>query len=108
MLRAKEIWREKEFLLREEISDVYKKLNNDYNGRSIIVQGIIDCCFEDTKGDIYLIDYKYASGSLEKVKTEYSYQIELYKKALAKSFKCDALKIKSYIWDVNRMCEIEF
>ena len=107
MLRAKEVHREKEFLLREDIKEIYKDQNKDFKGRKMIIQGIIDCYFEDTKGDIYLIDYKYTLGGIEKIKEEYAFQLKMYKLALSKSLGIDISQIKSYVWDVNNMREIK-
>lgn len=64
-------------------------LRTERNGRNILVQGIIDCCFQE--GDsLVLIDYKSSSlrsgfsheEELERIKDEYRPQLCLYKEAL--------------------------
>ncbi len=105
LLRAKEVHREKEFMLSLSAKEIYKDVSDE---SPIMVQGIIDCYFVDTKGDIYLIDYKYASGSDDEIKKDYQPQIELYRTALSKALKVDREKIKSYIWNVDKKTCIEF
>lgn len=57
----------------------------DINGIETIIQGVIDCYFEED-GEYVLIDYKtgYASGeeSIEQVKKMYESQLSLYAEAL--------------------------
>ena len=63
----------------------------DDSGHTVLVQGVIDCCFED-RDSMVLIDYKTSfirPGStykqeLERIKHEYSVQIELYSEAVRK------------------------
>ena len=60
-------------------------------GREILVQGVIDCCFEED-GKMILIDYKsnfispdrQLEEELERIRDEYKVQIELYKEAIEK------------------------
>ena len=66
-------------------------LRTSRSGREILVQGVIDCCFEED-GRMILIDYKsnfIRSGrqheaELARIKDEYKVQIELYKEAVEK------------------------
>ncbi len=60
-------------------------------GREMLVQGVIDCCFEED-GKMILIDYKsnlirpgrQRKEELERIRNEYEIQIELYKEAIEK------------------------
>ncbi len=60
-------------------------------GREILVQGVIDCCFEE-EGRMILIDYKSNfidprkphGEELRRIRDEYKVQIELYKEAVEK------------------------
>ena len=52
------------------------------DGHEILVQGIIDCCFEED-GEYVLIDYK-SSYYHKGIKDEYRTQIELYSEAIEK------------------------
>ena len=71
---SENLHKEREFIMQKEIS-----------GESVIVQGIIDCCFEEDDGMV-LIDYKNSyAGSEADVKTikdRYEGQISIYAEAL--------------------------
>ena len=66
-------------------------LRTSRSGREILVQGVIDCCFEE-EGKMILIDYKsnfirpdrQHEEELARIKDEYKVQIELYKEAVEK------------------------
>ena len=66
-------------------------LRTERNGRSMLVQGVIDCCFEED-GRMVLIDYKSSyirqdrprSEEHARIKEEYKVQIELYSEAVRK------------------------
>lgn len=89
MLEATKVWREIPFSLMVKTSDVYSGWSGQ--DEKILVQGVIDCMFEDENGDIILVDYKtdrinnFAEG-FEEAKPEltkrYQKQIELYVKAI--------------------------
>ncbi|MGN0701996.1 MAG: UvrD-helicase domain-containing protein [Lentihominibacter sp.] len=67
------LFKEREFIAEGELE-----------GERIIVQGIIDCCFEED-GKLVLIDYKNSSlagRTAEDVTMDYSRQLALYAKAL--------------------------
>ena len=61
------------------------------NGRDMLVQGVIDCCFEED-GKMILIDYKsnfvkpgrQHEAELARIRDEYMVQIELYSEAVEK------------------------
>lgn len=71
---SEKLHKEREFIMQKEIS-----------GEAVIVQGIIDCCFEEEDG-VVLIDYKNSyTGSEADVKTikdRYAAQISIYAEAL--------------------------
>lgn len=108
MLRAKEIYREKDFLMKMKVNELYSEFSDLICDDTVTVQGIIDCFFVDTKGDVYLIDYKYVNKSEKAIRKAYSYQIELYKKSISKFMNIPYKSIKAYIWDVNRKTTVEF
>lgn len=66
-------------------------LRTERNGNSMLVQGVIDCCFEED-GKMILLDYKSSyirqdkplEEELKRIKDEYKVQIELYSEAVAK------------------------
>ena len=69
MAEATTLYREKAF-----------NLLHSYEGTEVMVQGVIDCWFEE-KGKIVLIDYKTGKDGW-KIDDRYREQIRLYKKAL--------------------------
>lgn len=92
---------------------VYKErqfnILHDKDGRSIIVQGIIDCYFEETEpsGDKHLIllDYKtnYDTTEIEK---KYAEQMALYKEALEKSTGLPVAESYLYLFSEGRELKI--
>ncbi|MBQ0004817.1 MAG: UvrD-helicase domain-containing protein [Clostridiales bacterium] len=64
-------------------------LTHDKDGQSVLVQGVIDCCFEED-GEMVLIDYKSSFvrkgighiREVARIRREYAPQIELYGEAL--------------------------
>jgi ATP-dependent helicase/nuclease subunit A len=60
-------------------------------GREMLVQGVIDCCFEED-GRMILIDYKSSfikpgkqhEAELERIRNEYKVQTDLYGEAVEK------------------------
>ena len=70
-------------------------LSTEWKGRDILVQGVIDCCWEeqDTDGNPYmvLVDYKssyinpkkHREEEMERIRREYRTQIDIYSKAIA-------------------------
>ena len=66
-------------------------LRTERDGRTVLVQGVIDCCFEED-GRMILIDYKSNfirpgaghEAELARIKDEYKVQIELYSEAVGK------------------------
>lgn len=78
--------REIEFHIPLCVKDVFKNINNnEFNGQNILLQGIIDCYFENEEGDIILIDYKtdyVQKGDEGKIINRYKIQLEYYEKAL--------------------------
>lgn len=83
MLKAEKVYREVPFHMDIKSTEIYKELPRDlYEGEKIMLQGIIDCYFEEN-GNIILLDYKtdYVEN-VEDIKERYKVQIEYYAKAL--------------------------
>lgn len=73
MLASKKVYREFKFCVDFPADELgYNNTSNE----TILVQGVIDCCFEEEDGFV-IIDYK--TGSL---KEKYQKQLELYKRCL--------------------------
>ncbi|OFI05457.1 ATP-dependent helicase/nuclease subunit A [Clostridium acetireducens DSM 10703] len=82
MLNSKNIKREVPFYIEISSKDIYKNLPSIYENEKIMLQGVIDCYFEE-KDYIVLLDYKtdYVEN-IEHIKDKYSIQLNYYKKAL--------------------------
>jgi helicase-exonuclease AddAB, AddA subunit, Firmicutes type len=87
MIKSGKVKREIPFYMKVDSTDVYKDLPDDkYRDEKIVLQGIIDCCFEEDDG-LVLIDYKtdyVPVGEEESIRERYRLQIEYYEKALRK------------------------
>lgn len=78
MINAREIYREKSFLMKLE---------------DIIVEGIIDCFFIENDGNLVLIDYKTDKEiSVEKYKA----QLKMYQRALEQTYKTEISEVYIY------------
>lgn len=75
------------------------------NGREMLVQGIIDCCFEED-GRMIIIDYKsnfirqgrQHEAELGRIKDEYKVQIELYREAAEKGMGMEVSEAYLYLF----------
>ncbi len=98
MLSAKKLYREFRFNVKLPAEDFttdpeQKRL---YENEHVLVQGVIDCLYEDSAGDLHLIDYKTdrltpeerADKALakEKLKAKHSLQLSYYAKAVELMF----------------------
>lgn len=96
--------KEKAFTLRTHMRDPEESPAGE-SGQSVLVQGVIDCCFEEN-GGMVLIDYKsnYISpdsdygAELERIRHEYSMQIELYSEAVLKGTGMDVNEAYLYLF----------
>ncbi|MEY8000285.1 helicase-exonuclease AddAB subunit AddA [Clostridium sp. Mt-5] len=82
---AKNLYREVPFYMEIDSSEIYKELPQEiYGSEKVLVQGIIDCYFQE-KNELVLVDYKtdYVE-SVEKIKEKYRIQIYYYARALEK------------------------
>ena len=83
------------------------------NGREMLVQGVIDCCFEED-GRMILIDYKsnfIRPGSrheaeLERIRNEYKVQIELYSEAVEKGTGMSVREAYLYLFASNETIDM--
>ncbi len=85
MLNAEKVYREIPFHIQLKAIEVYNELPKEkYHNEYIMLQGIIDCYFEEEDG-VVLVDYKtdyIRDGELEKAKEKYKVQLEYYKRAI--------------------------
>lgn len=91
--------KEREFILQKEI-----------DGSKAIVQGIIDCYFEEEDG-LVLVDYKNSFMgdriSEDVIIERYRGQIELYKEALEKAENRQVKEAYLYLFELNKFVEVK-
>ncbi len=77
MRQAKRVWREVPFNIDVSAAKLLNK--PEYGQRTVLLQGVIDCMFEED-GGIVLVDYKTDSAkkSLEELTARYRLQLECY------------------------------
>jgi len=87
MTAAQNIRRELPFNMEIPCGELYGEAASERcQGETVLLQGVIDCCFEEN-GQLVLIDYKtdaVGAAGLEKLKDQYKYQIAYYALALEK------------------------
>lgn len=100
--RAEKLFKETEFNLLKEV-----------DGSEVMVQGIIDCYFEEAE-HLILIDYKNSyidptkkESALEQLKTTYAGQIKIYKEALETIRKKPVAGAYLYLFSENAFFEME-
>ena len=98
MLAAKNLYREFRFNVKLPACDftTEPELKALYKDRSVLVQGVIDCLYEDSEGEYHLIDYKTDRLTLEekadkelarkKMCDKHSLQLSYYAKAVELMF----------------------
>lgn len=83
LVHSKSVKREMPFYMKVKAGEIYENLKHKiYDDEEILIQGIIDCFFEEDDG-IVLIDYKtdYAYD-IERIKSRYELQLNYYKRAI--------------------------
>lgn len=107
MKKALKVYREVPFFIELSCTDVYEELEKDiYGDEKVILQGIIDCYFEEDK-ELVILDYKtdYVED-INEIKEKYRTQIQYYTKALevmtGKSVKNKYL----YLFSINEVLEL--
>ena len=88
-------------------------LLKEVDGSEVMVQGIIDCYFEE-EDQLILIDYKNSyidpakkESALERLKTTYAGQIEIYKEARETIRKKPVAGAYLYLFSENAFFEME-
>ena len=85
LLEAKAVSRETPFNIELECTEIYRDMPVEaYAGEMILLQGVIDCFFEESEG-LVLVDYKtdyVPSSGTNRIKELYGVQIDYYVKAL--------------------------
>lgn len=88
-------------------------LKTERRGREVLVQGVIDCCFEEN-GKMTLVDYKSSyirkgrkhDEELERIRKEYRTQLELYSEAVTKGTGLDVNAAFLYLFATGESVEV--
>lgn len=105
MLASPAVHREVPFVLHKRADQVIEGIENI--DEKILIQGIIDCYFEEDD-HLILLDYKtdfISSDNIEELADKYRKQIEIYKEALEK-IKEKEVK-ESFIYSFNQGKEVK-
>jgi ATP-dependent helicase/nuclease subunit A len=103
MKKATKIYKEMPFVLKKSVREIFKD-ENIKKDDTILIQGIIDCYFEED-GNIILLDYKTdwtEDITGEYLKNKYNSQMKLYKEALNKALKREVKEIIIYSVHLNK------
>jgi len=99
---SKKAYKEFSFYSEKKAGEIFDDLSESGKEKQILLQGTIDCFFEEEDGKVILIDYKTDNVTKEETKNralEYKIQIDCYREALEKINK---KKIdESYIYFLN-------
>lgn len=104
MTKSSKVYKEQPFYMSLPVNDIYKDIKGS---NTILVQGIIDCFFEEDDG-LVLIDYKtdyVENNNLESLVEKYSVQLEYYKKALEEATSKKVKQIYIYSLYCNKAIE---
>ncbi|MDB5052257.1 MAG: helicase [Bacilli bacterium] len=89
LLNAKLVWRETPFSYGLQAGEVYPHTRGTIAAETVLIQGVIDCLFEEDEG-LILLDYKTDAVRHEDVSQlgeRYRIQLELYAKAVGQILK---------------------
>ena len=80
--------------------------------QEVLIQGIIDCCFEDEDG-IVVVDYKTdyvepggGSASFERIRRRYERQVELYRDVIRRAFDTEKIQAKLYLFRASAVIDV--
>ena len=102
--------REIPFHMEINSTEIYKNLQKDiYGDEKIILQGIIDCYFEEN-GEIILVDYKTDSvknGEVDPLIDKYKSQLEYYARALKATLGKTVKESYLYLFSIDEAVEVK-
>ena len=104
MMKSRNINREKPFQISISAKEYDPSLSDNSMGDTVILQGIIDCFFEEADGFV-LLDYKTdrVKNSALEIKHRYAKQLELYKKAIEELTKKTVKECYLYLFDTGEI-----
>ncbi len=84
-MQARWVRREVPFTYSEPARELYEAAGAELDEDPVLIQGVIDCLFEDDQG-LVLLDYKsdrIFNGRWEETAERHRFQLEMYAKAIA-------------------------
>ena len=76
------IMREKKVTVGIPAGELYPELPDNVKNEMVVVQGYVDCAFEEN-GGLIIVDYKTDRGvDMEQLRQRYSFQLKMYERAL--------------------------
>ncbi|MFC5450258.1 helicase-exonuclease AddAB subunit AddA [Paenibacillus aestuarii] len=108
MIKAPKLQREVPFSYGLAADDVYADAEHATSGETVLIQGVIDCLFEDEQG-LVLLDYKTdaVKGSSDaELRARYETQINLYTRAVEQIWKRPVSGKFLYFFDGARLLEL--
>ncbi len=106
MIKSNKLLKEHSFLASVPVSYLHKEIGQEYDDEKIIIQGVVDCAFEEN-GEMVLVDYKTDKvDSEEELVSRYKAQLDVYKIALEQTFGVPVSKSIIYSFHLNKSVEI--
>lgn len=104
LLASKEIHRETPFQINISATEYNPALGDEYKDETVILQGIIDCFFEEN-GNYILLDYKTdkVKNNSNEIKIKYLKQLELYTKAIETLTDKKVSESRLYLFDTDEV-----
>jgi ATP-dependent helicase/nuclease subunit A len=108
ILSARNVMREVPFSYGLQAADIYPDVEGPIGEETILIQGVIDCLFEEEDG-LVLLDYKTDSTkgmSPEELIEKYRLQVNLYCRAIEDTWKRTVAKKYLYFFDGGQLIEL--
>ncbi len=110
MKESKNVSREVPFMIEIPCTEIYKDMTDDiYEDESLLLQGVIDCYFEEADG-VVLLDYKtdrIPDEGSEAIKRRYAIQIDYYAKAIKQLTGKKVINKYIYLFSTGEIIEYE-
>ena len=106
MLEAKEVQREKPFYINIPAKEIF----NEELDENVLVQGVIDLYYINSKGELVLVDFKtdYVENRNENILIDkYKVQLDLYKRALSYALNRKVDRVYIYSTCFNKEIEVK-
>ncbi|UJF35065.1 helicase-exonuclease AddAB subunit AddA [Paenibacillus hexagrammi] len=108
MLQAGRVQREVPFSYGLSAMEVYHAADRSTEGETVLIQGVIDCLFEDQNG-LVLVDYKtdaVKGRSVEELRSRYEVQVTLYARAVEHIWKRPVTGKYLYFFDGSLLIDM--